>query len=80
MHTVNMIVHNACQLVTCAGTNTPKRGVTLGDVGIIKNGALAIEDGIIAAVGTADDILSNYRASTRHSVSSVPALLTLIHI
>ena len=62
MHTVNMIVHNACQLVTCAGTNTPKRGVALGDVGIIKNGALAIEDGIIAAVGTTDDILSNYRA------------------
>ena len=62
MRTVHLIVHNACQLVTCAGPNTPKRGTALRDVGIIENGALAIQDGAIIAVGTSDEILSDYIA------------------
>lgn len=62
MHTVNMIVHNACQLVTCASPDTPKRGAALGDAGVIENGALAIQDGTIAATGTTDAILSDYTA------------------
>lgn len=60
MNTVNMIVHNASQLVTCTSPDTPKRGEALGDVSIIENGALAISDGTIAAVGTTDAILSDY--------------------
>lgn len=62
MNAVNMIVHNACQVVTCASPDTPKRGEALKDAGILEKGALAIKDGTIAAIGTTDAILSEYNA------------------
>ena len=57
------------ELVTCASPNRPKQGTALGDVNIIENGALAIQDGIIAAVGSTDDILSSYRADKMFDAS-----------
>lgn len=58
---VDLIIRNAAELVTCAsGGGGPKRGEAMRDVGIIKNGAVAVADGKIAAVGGTDDILSQY--------------------
>jgi len=56
------IVLNAGELVTCASGGVPKRGDAMRDVGIIKNGAVAVADGRIAAVGTTDEITSVYTA------------------
>ena len=39
----DLIIHSARQLVTCAGQGTPKRGDSLRDVGMIENGAIAIQ-------------------------------------
>jgi imidazolonepropionase len=61
--TVDLIVYNAGQLVTCASGGKPKRGSGMEDVGIIENGAVAVKDGVIAAVGLSDDILRNYVAA-----------------
>lgn len=55
----NLIIKNASELVTCKG-NAPKQGKEMSDIGIIKNGAIVVENGIIAAVGTTDEILSKY--------------------
>ena len=57
-----LIIKNASELVTCKG-NAPKRGKEMSDIGMIKNGAIVVEDGIIVAVGTTDEILSKYDES-----------------
>ncbi len=56
----DLIIHNAGQLVTCASGGGPKRGVEMLNVGIIKNGAVAVIDGQIAAVGASSDVLEVY--------------------
>ncbi len=55
----NLIIKNSSELVTCKG-DAPKRGKEMSDIGIIKNGAIVVEDGIIVAVGTTEEILSKY--------------------
>ena len=55
----NLIIKNASELVTCKG-NAPKRGTEMFNIGIIKDGAVVVENGIITAVGTTDEILSKY--------------------
>ena len=53
-----LIIHNASQLLTLAGG--PQRGHRLGELGIIEDGAVAIADKIILAVGKSKDILAQY--------------------
>ncbi len=52
----NLIIKNASQLVTCSGF-AARCGGDMADLGIIEDGALIIEDGIIRAVGGSTDIL-----------------------
>ncbi len=59
----DLIIHNAGQLVTCASGGKPKRGDEMRDVGIIENGAVAVEEGKITAVGESDEILAAYSAN-----------------
>ena len=60
MNKVNLMIHNAKQLVTCASGGNPKRGAAMLDVGIIENAAIAISDGKIVGVGRSDVILEAY--------------------
>ncbi|TAK14838.1 MAG: imidazolonepropionase [Anaerolineae bacterium] len=53
-----MLIHSASQLVTISGG--PQRGVDLGRLGIIPNGAMRVQDGIIADIGITDDLLEKY--------------------
>jgi imidazolonepropionase len=46
----NLIIKNASQVVTCSGF-AAKRGAAMADLGVIDNGAVVIEEGIIRAVG-----------------------------
>lgn len=50
MESKEMLLYNAEQVVTCAG-NYPKRGKEMSNLGVIKNGAVIVRDGIIAEVG-----------------------------
>lgn len=50
---------NAAELVTCRGS-APKVGSAMQDIGIIPDGALWIEDGIIRCVGTTEEVLSAF--------------------
>jgi len=52
----DLIIHSA-HMVTMAGhTNRPAIGKQMLEIGLIENGALAIKDGIIVAVGTTKEI------------------------
>lgn len=54
MH-VDLLIRHANQLVTCAGPG-PKRGPAMQDVGLILDGAVAIADGTIVAVGPTGEL------------------------
>ena len=49
--TVDMLIKNANELITLKGPNTPRKKKEMGDIGIIKNGSVAIKNGIIVGVG-----------------------------
>ncbi|MEN1758982.1 imidazolonepropionase [Anoxynatronum sibiricum] len=58
MKSGNLIIINAAQLVTCSG-NTAKKGAAMKDLGIIENGALVIEDGIITRAGSTETVMAD---------------------
>lgn len=62
MQTVDLIIQNASQMVTCANHSQPKRGDAMRDVGVIPNGAIAVKDGVIVAVDTTAHITAHYSA------------------
>jgi imidazolonepropionase len=53
----NLIIKNASELVTCSGF-TAKKGEEMSDLKIIPDGAVVVKEGVIEAVGTTRDILS----------------------
>lgn len=59
---VDLLVHSAAQLVTCANPDGPKRGAAMQDVGIIEDGAAAISGEKIVAVGASSDIRARFDA------------------
>ncbi|MDQ3748948.1 MAG: imidazolonepropionase [Acidobacteriota bacterium] len=58
----DLIIYNASQLLTCASNGKPKRGAEMQNVGIIENGALAIKDAVIIAVGKFSEIVNNFES------------------
>ncbi|CAN5596360.1 imidazolonepropionase [soil metagenome] len=58
----DLIVHNTKQLVTCASEGKSKNGSEMQNAGIIENGAFAVKDGLIIAVGKSEDILGKFEA------------------
>lgn len=78
MKTVDLILKNATQIVTCANDSHPKRGKQMLDVGIIENGAIAINEGKIVAVGDTSTLLSDYHSENSVDVtgkSIIPGLV-----
>jgi imidazolonepropionase len=59
---VDLIIYSAAQLITCASPQGPKRGAAMGDVGLIEDGAVAVRDGVIVAVGSSDELRATYVA------------------
>ncbi len=59
---IDLLIHSANQLITCASPDGPKRGQAMRDVGLIPNGAVAVSDGEIVAVGSSADLRADYTA------------------
>lgn len=53
-----MLIHSASQLLTLAGG--PQRGQNLGQLGLIPNGAILIQDEKVIEVGSSEDLLAVY--------------------
>src|SRR5579875_3581648 len=54
--TVDLLVHNIGTLVTMQGKAGARTGSNMSEVGIVENGAVAIRDGKIIAVGHEDEV------------------------
>jgi imidazolonepropionase len=52
---------NASQVVTVAGPPRARRGAEMKELGIVEGGAVAVEDGRIAAVGSRAELTRRYR-------------------
>lgn len=61
---VDLIIHSARQVLTLAG-GAPRRGPEMRDLGIVRDGALAIEGDKILAAGSTLDILALADPHTR---------------
>jgi imidazolonepropionase len=59
---IDLLIHSARQLVTCASPGGPKRGGAMQDVGLLEDGALAINAGKIFAVGRTGELLERFSA------------------
>jgi imidazolonepropionase len=66
---VDLLILHATQLVTCASSNGPKRGRAMADVGIILDGAVAVAEGEIVAVGPSEHLGADYTARETLDVS-----------
>ncbi|NWJ47526.1 MAG: imidazolonepropionase [Chloroflexi bacterium] len=62
----DLIIYNAGQLVTCASQHAPKRGAAMREVGKIADGAVAIKNGQILAVGASPEILGQYDSTDKY--------------
>lgn len=60
---IDLIIQNAAQLITCAAPAGPKRGAAMRDVGMIVDGAVAVQEGEIVAVGKTAVIQSQFHAA-----------------
>lgn len=61
---VDLLIHSAGQLcIVPAHDGGPQRGAALGDLGLIPNGAVAVNQGRVVAVGDSDDLRRRYEAA-----------------
>jgi imidazolonepropionase len=47
----SVLVRGARQLITLRGSSSPRRGCQLRELGLIQDGAVLIQNGVIAALG-----------------------------
>ena len=66
---VDLLIHSAAQLITCASPRGPKRGPAMREVGVIENGAVAILGDRLLAIGDSDDLRSVYNATREMDAS-----------
>ncbi|MDQ7096345.1 imidazolonepropionase [Desulfosporosinus sp. PR] len=60
MKHADLLIHSAAALVTMAGHSAgPARGAAMSEVGLIENGAVAVREGNIVAVGLTEDVLGS---------------------
>ena len=54
-----LLVRGISQLVSCVGSHMPRCGEDAGELAIIENGAVIIEDGLIGWIGPESDLPAN---------------------
>ncbi len=72
----DLLLTNIGQVATLAGhSETPKTGEQMNEVSIIENGAIAIKDGRILAVGSTKDVLSQVSEEPELPAIEFPGML-----
>lgn len=62
MTQVELLIHSAGQVCVVPGPNGPQRGASLGELGLIEDGAVAVREGRIVAVGKTAVLRAHYTA------------------
>lgn len=62
MTQVDLLIHSAGQVCVVPGPDGPQRGAALGNLGLIEDGAVAVQDGRIVAAGKTAVLRSKYSA------------------
>jgi imidazolonepropionase len=69
MESADLLLEHAAELLTLAGpADGPRLGAALRDVGMIRDGAVAVADGEIVAVGPTDQVRDAVRLSRAATV------------
>lgn len=66
-----LLIRNAGQLLTLRGSQAPRRGDALGDLGLIRGGAVLVRGGSIVAAGQASEV--ERLASEERDVAEIDA-------
>lgn len=77
--TATLIIHSAAELVTCgaiSSTDGPRAGAAQAQAGIIPNGAVAVRNEHILAVGTSDEVVSKYRGEETDLIDATGKTVT----
>jgi imidazolonepropionase len=62
--TARLLIKNAAQLITMSGySDRPALKEQMSQIGLIENGAVYIEDGIIVEVGSSNEMVAKYKDS-----------------
>ncbi|MCM3744295.1 imidazolonepropionase [Sporosarcina luteola] len=71
-------IKHAAQLATIAGKNAPRKRKEMSELGIIEDGSVWIEDGVIAAIGTTGELERQFgkRASEADIIDATGRLVT----
>jgi imidazolonepropionase len=71
----DLLIHSAAQLCIVPGhASRPQRGARLGDMGAIADGAVAMQDGRIVAVGTTAEV--HAQVTAKAEISAAGCLVT----
>jgi imidazolonepropionase len=64
MENIDLLIHSAGELCTIEDGDGPQRGQRLGELGIIEDGAVAVQEGRIVATGRSADLIIQYKGTT----------------
>ena len=56
----DLLIINAKELLTIAGSKNPRTGFEMNDLGIINNGAIAVTNDTIINVGSTEELMNEY--------------------
>jgi imidazolonepropionase len=59
--TIDLLIHSAAQVITCASPRSAKRAAAMRDVGALAQATIAIHGGRIVGLGPRDDLLSRFQ-------------------
>jgi imidazolonepropionase len=59
---IDLLIHSAAQLLVVPGETGPQRGGNLGNLDLIEDGAVAIDDGRIVATGSTGELRDQFAA------------------
>lgn len=71
-------IQHAAQLATISGENAPRKRKEMSDLGIIEDGSVWIEDGVVKAIGTTEELKKQFgdRATDADIIDATGRLVT----
>ncbi|MBI4565534.1 MAG: imidazolonepropionase [Planctomycetes bacterium] len=76
MAKADLLIVHAAELATMRGPAAPRRGKEQADLGLIPDGAVAVVDGRVAAVGATDAVTAEYKVTKSNLIDAGGKLVT----